>query len=632
MAQKRLELEPEVREIFKLVDQGKNFLLSGGAGSGKTFSLVQFIRQALIENPNSTIACITYTNAAVAEIQERIKDPRLHIGTIHEFLWDLIRSYKSELIDSLISSLKSEEPKTIKNPDETFDPEYLRNKEVQYKEYVLVKEAIISHDEILILASEMFKKYSKLSDIAKDRFKFILIDEYQDTSALVTDIFLIHFQKSKKNNIIGFFGDSMQSIYDGVGNLNKYLKLELVVEKEKIQNRRNPKLIYELANRLRTDGLIQCSSTDKDAPNMLNGSVIEGDIKFIYTNTDLDKLDKVKEILDWDFINTKENKVLNLTHNLIAPKAGFPELMLIYDGDKIIEYRNRIKKFIKDNSIKIDFSDFTFSKVIDYLIKNYPTKRKNIDPTKGMMPFIDSQQELYQQALSTPYKIFSRIYVKKDALIDDKKDDPSATNKSGSKRDALIKHLFKIQNIINLYENKRYNEFLKKTEFKIRSINDKRRLKEIIENIRNMPNETIGQVIDRADEFGLCKKDDKLSMFITKNKYVYERVIKVKYSEFQHLYNYLEGYTSYSTQHKIKGAQFDNVLVILDNGKWTLYNFTCLFEQKGTETVLENTRKLFYVCCTRSKRRLVVYFSKPSIAVLATAREWFGEDNVKCID
>ena len=40
MVEGRLSLEPEVQEIFQSIDDGRNFLLSGGAGSGKTYSLV----------------------------------------------------------------------------------------------------------------------------------------------------------------------------------------------------------------------------------------------------------------------------------------------------------------------------------------------------------------------------------------------------------------------------------------------------------------------------------------------------------------------------------------------------------------------------------------------------------------
>ena len=102
---------------------------------------------------------------------------------------------------------------------------------------------------------------------------------------------------------------------------------------------------------------------------------------------------------------------------------------------------------------------------------------------------------------------------------------------------------------------------------------------------------------------------------------------QVEFQEFQCLFNYLEGYTPFSTQHKIKGAEFDNVLVILDNGNWAKYNFQYLFEENGTDSVRERTLKLFYVCCTRSKENLV-YYHAPTQAVLSKAKVWFGEQNV----
>ena len=40
----------------------------------------------------------------------------------------------------------------------------------------------ISHDEVLLLAHRMFKKYPRLCDLLLDKFQFIFVDEYQDTS------------------------------------------------------------------------------------------------------------------------------------------------------------------------------------------------------------------------------------------------------------------------------------------------------------------------------------------------------------------------------------------------------------------------------------------------------------------
>lgn len=76
-------------------------------------------------------------------------------------------------------------------------------------------------------------------------------------------------QKVVEPSIVGFFGDSMQSIYDeGIGDIENYIKTGRVTKIEKKQNRRNPQKVIELANKLRTDGLMQQASDDANAPNM----------------------------------------------------------------------------------------------------------------------------------------------------------------------------------------------------------------------------------------------------------------------------------------------------------------------------------------------------------------------------
>ncbi|NOX25596.1 MAG: N-6 DNA methylase [Deltaproteobacteria bacterium] len=61
-------------------------------------------------------------------------------------------------------------------------------------------------------------------------------------------------------------------------------------------------------------------------------------------------------------------------------------------------------------------------------------------------------------------------------------------------------------------------------------------------------------------------------------------------------------------------AEFDNVFVILDNGRWNQYNFKYLFEKtRGEESAIERTQKMFYVCCSRAKKSLVVFYHKPTM-------------------
>src|SRR5690606_10682708 len=103
MAEDRVNLEPEVQQIFQSIDNGRNFLLSGGAGSGKTYSLVSVIRQVINENPTAKVACMTYTNSAVKEIEERVNHKNLNVSTIHDFLWDNISTFKRNLKKQLFN-------------------------------------------------------------------------------------------------------------------------------------------------------------------------------------------------------------------------------------------------------------------------------------------------------------------------------------------------------------------------------------------------------------------------------------------------------------------------------------------------------------------------------------------------
>lgn len=147
---------------------------------------------------------------------------------------------------------------------------------IEYSEHLNLSKGIISHDEVLELSHYMFSHYPKLCEIVKSRYPYILIDEYQDTSKLVVEIVLKYLSPAEKVKdsrlcVVGFFGDVMQSIYDdGIGNLDVYKTNNggHVHEIKKIQNRRNPQSIINLANKIRIDGLEQSPSNDIKAPNM----------------------------------------------------------------------------------------------------------------------------------------------------------------------------------------------------------------------------------------------------------------------------------------------------------------------------------------------------------------------------
>lgn len=637
------KLEPEVLQIIKYIKEKENFLLSGGAGSGKTYSLVQIIKQVINLDPTSKIVCITYTNAAVKEIEQRISYKNLSVSTIHDFLWDTISPFQKEMKESLLKIINDPFSK-IRNPNG--DTEYTNDFEngIQYKEYVRINKGEISHDEVLILANYMYKKYSRLCDIVKDKYQYIFVDEYQDTSPLVIEILLEFLEKGNHRNVIGLFGDLMQAIYDGgVGNVTKYVDSGIINEVKKVQNRRNPKSVIDLANKIRVDNLIQKPSDDLDAPNMKDRLIKSGDIKFVYSkNIDIDKLYNSKYCKIWNFKDSRQTKELRLTHNLIAGQVGFSELMDIYDSDPITKFKNEIDKEIKNKSVSVNVEE-TFDNIVNQVNLTYRSRENKGRSKKDVLLEDDLFKELYNIVRDWSFSKVKRIYFNKDQLIDDKKEDYMEEKSREPKRDRLIQHLFKIQSLLHLYKNNQYNEFLRATSYTITTIADKVKIKDIIDNFSNMENDTIESVIKYADDHNLCKIDDKLEHFIENNDYLYERVKKVKYKVFQELYYYLEGYVPLSTQHKIKGTEFDNVLVILDNGGWSNYNFEYLFNpeiknnitparQKTFPVILERTQKLFYVCCTRAKENLVVYYPQATDAVLANAKNHFGEENVINLD
>ncbi len=374
---------------------------------------------------------------------------------------------------------------------------------------------------------------------------------------------------------------------------------------KKTQNRRNPQLVIDLANKIRFDGLQHRPSTDQNAPNMENGMVKEGRIRFLYgTNVSLNDIKKNKFFSNWDFHNPRETKELWLTNNLIAEAAGFPELMKIYDKDPVIKLKRNFLQWVKKEKIEINESQ-TFDAVLRSSDWRYSDRAQVKNRNKKRIEvFLQSQENrfLYNMLKDKPFAIVKRINFDKDNLISDKKSiDEKASIQS--KRDKLIRHLFKIHEIIQLYEKNEYNEFIRKTTFHITKISDKVYIKDKIEALRSMGQKTIHDVICYAHDSRLCMKDDIIEGFIKNNEYLYNRVSKVKYDEFAKLYYYLEWYTPFSTQHKIKGEEFKNVLVVLDNGRWRDYNFEYLFNPshpRCNDNVLKRTRKLFYVCCTRA--------------------------------
>lgn len=627
-------VEPEVEKVFEVIKQGQNFILEGGAGSGKTYSLISIIEKISMEEPKKSIVCITYTNNAVAEIRSRIINDNLRVSAIHDFIWHVIKNFQKEIKECLVELINDDEQILFVAPKEVLGEElisldYFDSVRVEYTEWYSMSiteqnKVQISHDHVLIVAEKMFSKYKKLSDILKDTANYIFVDEYQDTSPLVVKILLEHLRKSTRDNIVGFFGDSMQAIYDsGVGNIDSY-GLEKI---QKNQNRRNPRKVINLANKFRSDGLVQIPSSDVAAPNMNNGNVIEGTVKFIYGDgiTHLEDLRNSELFKELEFDIPQKTKELRLTHKLNAETAGFSKLFELYSSDLLVKLITDMKK--KFNASELVDKGKTFEELVE---EAQIVVRKGGPLIIDIVKSIPELLAIYEEIKTFSFEeVISKSKVNKDSLLAYKFNGLSSRYEAGTDRDRILQRLDLIFELIELYKIGKHNEFLRITCFKITSSADKINLSKIMEEISDN-DITIGKVIKLAERTGLISKDDLFTNFIeNKGYYLWLRLEKLPFQEYVNSIAYLREYVSVITQHKVKGSEYENVLVLLDNGRWNQYNFNSIFGKgSSNEKVQNRTKKLFYVTITRAMKNLIVYMPCNDQQILEKAKDYFEQSDI----
>ena len=267
-------------------------LVLAGAGSGKTKVLTTRIAALIEEGINSyNILAITFTNKAAKEMKERLEllvpNNNAYVGTFHSLGVRIIRENAPLLnLDRTYTILDSDDVLTIIKKilkEEGLDPKlnspsYIRNKistikndmltdyeidklfntppdkiaaKVYYKyQDILKKNNSVDFDDLLLLPVELFTKYPDILETYQDRFKYILIDEYQDTNEVQYKLSKL---LAKKYNNIFIVGDPDQSIYMFRGaNFRNILNFEKDYKNAKVipleENYRSTNNILETAN------------------------------------------------------------------------------------------------------------------------------------------------------------------------------------------------------------------------------------------------------------------------------------------------------------------------------------------------------------------------------------------------
>lgn len=224
------------------------------------------------------------------------------------------------------------------------------------------------------------------------------------------------------------------------------------------------------------------------------------------------------------------------------------------------------------------------------------------------------------------------------------------------KEDRHIKFLVEIIEPLCLaYERRQFGEMLQVIGGKhpvIHSHADKIGWKNDIEALMTIRSSgTVGDVIDHLKSTGrphlpesVERKESKLSLPADKldpdelKSIESLRALRgVPYQEIVALTKFINEKTPFSTKHGVKGAEFENVLVVIGRG-WNLYDFNQMLEwfHSGVPTdrlkAFYRNRNLFYVACSRARKNLALLFTqKLSENALKQLTAWFSDENIHSI-
>lgn len=615
-------------QIIAFINSGKSFVVTGGAGSGKTELLKSILYKIKDKCPGKKIICITHTNVAVNEIKNRI-DNIYDVSTIHSFCQKNISNYKKNIKEKLIEIFKvptieeySKEKGYENNSYESYKKIYekywkknwnINNEKtgkivgkrefdktpeeyinalnndieklnrtifeiisskcdynnIKYNQtrYDSIKNFSYGHDSLLLIFVSLLKSYPVFKKILKDKFDLIFIDEYQDTKKEIIESLLMSFCDSK--HIIGLFGDHMQSIYnDGIGNVKKYIDDHSLEEIIKNDNYRCSKEVIDLLNCIRSDFKQKLALAKEQTESDRIGSVsiyyklidfIPKDNKDLY----LSLIDDCIDLIDTE----KKSKILLLSNQALAKKMKFENLYNIFstginDAKEEIEAEMKKMQWLDAVELYSFYMEEEYNHLIqklknnDYIITKYSDKQAINDVFLQISPKMTIKEVMKL--------LFDNCFLK-----------------SAESRNNEI--LFLTNFIEGHNKNEEYINF-KKLYLEYNTYTKMNKIK----------------AIDKENFYSFEK--------IKEEEEMYQKIKdeNIEFSEIINYFKFLNEKERYITMHKTKGSSIDDVIVVMENFFWKQYNFDKLIENDDLSSVYENTKKLFYVSCSRTCKNLKI--------------------------
>lgn len=283
-------LNKEQIEAVKTIDGP--VLVMAGAGSGKTKVLTTRIDYLIEEGiPSYNILAITFTNKAAAEMRDRVSnligDVSSFIGTFHSLGVRIIRENHDILgLPNNFTIIDSDDTNTIikkllkeMNLDsKQYSPSYVRNRISFIKNQMLTDgeldrlfntpmdkvvvevyhrynnklktSASVDFDDLLLLPVNLFKERKDILEYYQDKYRYILIDEYQDTNPVQYKLSVMLSNKYKNIFVVGDMNQSIyafrQADFRNISNFEKDFKGAKVIKLE--HNYRSTNNILSAAN------------------------------------------------------------------------------------------------------------------------------------------------------------------------------------------------------------------------------------------------------------------------------------------------------------------------------------------------------------------------------------------------
>lgn len=659
--------EKKIQEkIHKAVDEFQSFIFNAGAGSGKTYALIETLKHILKTKSNQLgkrrqrIICITYTNVAANEIKQRLGETDLiKVSTIHELLWEQISPYKSLQLVDIHKTKLVEEVKALEEKIEE------KRKDICFDE----------PDFNILLTDEAKEFFYELEA------KNLGAAEFRDT-------YMGHFSDK-----CPFLVDAMRNVADFKSFLKQYFKLERY--KSAIE------IIYDAKEKGKKISIEYDASVNNDrlaSMRFSHDTLLEYSLEMFKRHSILRTIfqDKYPYLFIDEYQDTHPNviEICQLIFN--ESRADNSSWLVGYFGD----HRQNIyddgigEKLLRSpelTKIKKSFNRRSSEKVIELINrirdeKDFQQQSIHIENDKGEVRFYTKNELLGEDNIVEEQKIvdivleefkkehgddehihclvtlnktiaqlsgFENIYENCEFIYWENKTMQLLSHDLNKLHPAILA-VYKVLNLYAILNNSKstFNDlfggqvpevtasaaFDFYETLKSNLPNSTESLEALIanlcESLKTVQNLSLCVNTLVKNYFGEIGKDNApisyelfisyLKRLIDSEKYDLDKVLNISIDEWIRWFDYINQEKSqivYHTLHGTKGEEYDNVIVILGNhfGRKQREKFKKYFKFLGDDSLdkgeepkgFENTRNLLYVAFSRAIKNLWIIYTDP---------------------